>query len=213
MSLIKKYFPEINKTHLEKLNELVPLYKEWNERINVVSRKDIDQLELHHVLHSLAIARRTKFNPGAKILDIGTGGGFPGLPLAILFEDTQFHLVDSIGKKLKVIDDIAGRLDIRNIQTTHTRVEQLKGNYDFIVSRAVAESSMLIQWTKHLLSVKQQHEIANGWLFLKGGDLTEELSKVPTNFHQEVMEIYNWFHEDFFRTKVLVYLYPKSGKR
>jgi len=206
MSLLEKYFPHLTEIQKSRFEQLIPLYKEWNEKINVVSRKDIDQLMLHHILHSLAIAKRVQFNEGAKVLDIGTGGGFPGIPLAIMFENTNFHLVDSIGKKLKVVEDIAEQLQLKNIRVTHIRAEQLKEKYDFVVSRAVAETATLMQWSKHLLNPKSNHAIKNGWLLLKGGDLTEELSKLERRYHQEVMDIYNWFHETYYQTKVLVYI-------
>lgn len=207
IEIIQKYFPDLNEKQIQRFSMIYDLYKDWNEKINVVSRKDMEHLMIHHVLHSLAIAKKISFLAGARILDIGTGGGFPGLPLAILFENTQFHLVDSIGKKLKVVAGISEELGLKNIKCTHSRVEQIQGSYDFILSRAVAETSVLLNWTKQLLNKKNQHQIPNGWLLLKGGSLGEELSKVDRRYVQDVTHLQHWFSEPFFETKLLVYLH------
>ncbi|MBT6081355.1 MAG: 16S rRNA (guanine(527)-N(7))-methyltransferase RsmG, partial [Polaribacter sp.] len=177
MQLIQKYFKELSPLQVEQFSKLQELYKDWNLKINVVSRKDIDELYLRHVLHSLGIAKVIKFKPGSSVLDVGTGGGFPGIPLAILFPETQFHLVDSIGKKIKVVKEVVEGLGLENVQATHSRVEDVKATYDFIVSRAVAQMETFVRWTKGKIAKKQQHDLKNGILYLKGGDLTEELKK------------------------------------
>jgi 16S rRNA (guanine527-N7)-methyltransferase len=182
---------------------LQDLYQDWNLKINVVSRKDIEELYLRHVLHSLAIAKIQEFKPDARILDVGTGGGFPGIPLAILFPETQFHLVDSIGKKIKVVDEVVEGLKLKNVVTTNARVEEIKGNYDFIVSRAVAAMPTFVHWVKGKIAKTSRHELKNGILYLKGGDLNEELQGYKS------VKIYNLsedFSEDFYETKKLVHL-------
>ncbi|WP_273005409.1 16S rRNA (guanine(527)-N(7))-methyltransferase RsmG, partial [Leeuwenhoekiella blandensis] len=178
-------------------------YQDWNLKINVVSRKDIDEIYLRHVLHSLGIAKVQKFNPGASILDVGTGGGFPGIPLAILFPETQFHLVDSIGKKIKVVEEVSAGLGLSNVKITNDRVENIDGQYDFIVSRAVAQMETFVRWIKGRIAKKSEHELKNGILYLKGGDLTEEL-KLYTS--ATIYDLNDYFEEEFFETKKVVHL-------
>lgn len=211
MDKILKYFPELTVSQKKQFEELEGLYQDWNFKINVVSRKDIDEIYLRHVLHSLAIAKLQPFNPGAKIIDVGTGGGFPGIPLAILFPETEFHLVDSIGKKIKVVDNVVKGLELENVKSFNCRVEDLKkdGEYDFIVSRAVANMETFVRWTKGKIAKKSKHELKNGILYLKGGDLTKELAKYKT---AEVHPLSEYFKESFFDTKALVYLPRKYGK-
>ncbi|MDG1038596.1 MAG: 16S rRNA (guanine(527)-N(7))-methyltransferase RsmG [Polaribacter sp.] len=204
MEIIHKYFKDLTETQIEQFSKLQDLYKDWNLKINVVSRKDIDELYLRHVLHSLAIAKLVQFKPGSKVLDVGTGGGFPGIPLAILFPESQFHLVDSIGKKIKVVNEVAEGLGLTNVKTTNGRVEeQVKDTYDFIVSRAVAQMETFVRWTKGKISKKQNHDLKNGILYLKGGDLTEEL-KLYTS--ATIYNLSDYFEEDFYETKKLVHL-------
>ena len=203
LELIKKYFPDLSDDQYAKFEQLEALYKDWNLKINVVSRKDIDEIYLRHVLHSLGIAKIQKFKPGAEILDVGTGGGFPGIPLAILFPETNFHLVDSIGKKMKVVNEVVEGLKLTNVKTTNARVEEISGTYDFIVSRAVAAMPTFVHWTKGKIAKKSQHELKNGILHLKGGDLTVELRDYPK---AEIYELRDYFEEDFFNTKKVVYL-------
>lgn len=206
MELIREYFPEISPVQEDQFNELQNLYHDWNLKINVVSRKDIDELYLRHVLHSLGIAKVQPFNPGASILDVGTGGGFPGIPLAILFPETQFHLVDSIGKKIKVVNEVTEGLELKNVKTSNSRVEEVSGNYDFIVSRAVAFMPTFVHWVKGKIAKQGNHELKNGILYLKGGDLSEELAEFPK---AKIFELSNFFKEDFFDTKKVVHLPQK----
>ncbi|CAM4160262.1 16S rRNA (guanine(527)-N(7))-methyltransferase RsmG [Gillisia limnaea] len=203
MELIKQYFPQLNEVQLEQFSKLQELYKDWNLKINVVSRKDIDELYLRHVLHSLGIAKVLEFRPDAHILDVGTGGGFPGIPLAILFPETSFHLVDSIGKKIKVVDEVVEGLQLTNVKTTNARVEEIKGNYDFIVSRAVAAMPTFVHWVKGKIAKKSNHELKNGILYLKGGDLSEELEQYKSAV---IYPLKDYFEEEFFETKKIVYL-------
>ncbi|MEZ7949655.1 MAG: 16S rRNA (guanine(527)-N(7))-methyltransferase RsmG [Flavobacteriaceae bacterium] len=203
MNLLLKYFPNLTQLQISQFSQLQELYKDWNLKINVVSRKDIDELYLRHVLHSLGIAKVVQFKPNTKVLDVGTGGGFPGIPLAILFPETQFHLVDSIGKKIKVVNDVTEGLGLQNIKTTHGRVEEIKGTYDFIVSRAVAQMETFVFWTKGKINKKQQHPIKNGILYLKGGDLSDELNKYTS---ATIYDLTDYFKEDFFETKKVVHL-------
>jgi 16S rRNA (guanine527-N7)-methyltransferase len=202
-TIIYKYFPDLTDLQKQQIEKLQDLYQDWNLKINVVSRKDIDELYLRHVLHSLAIAKFQKFNPGAKVLDVGTGGGFPGIPLAILYPETHFTLVDAIGKKIKVVREVTAGLEIENVTAVNSRVEEISGQFDFIVSRAVAAMPTFTHWVKGKIKKKSEHERKNGILYLKGGDLEEELREYRT------VEIYNLseiFEEDFFETKKLVYL-------
>ncbi len=203
MDLILKYFPNLTEDQVDKFEKLQALYQDWNLKINVVSRKDIDELYLRHVLHSLAIAKVIQFKKGTKILDVGTGGGFPGIPLAILFPDCDFHLVDSIAKKLKVVDEVVIGLGLTNVKTTHSRVEDIKGTFDFIVSRAVAVMPTFVHWVKGKIAKKQNNELKNGILYLKGGDLTEELQNYKTT---TIYNLSDYYTEDFFETKKLVHL-------
>jgi 16S rRNA (guanine527-N7)-methyltransferase len=203
MEIIHKYFKNLTETQIQQFNKLQEVYQDWNLKINVVSRKDIDELYVRHVLHSLGIAKIIQFKPGAKVLDVGTGGGFPGIPLAILFPETQFHLVDAIGKKIKVVDEVVAGLGLENVKTTHGRVEDVKDTYDFIVSRAVAHMETFVRWTKGKIAKKQNHGLKNGILYLKGGDLSEEL-KVYTS--ATIYDLPNYFEEDFFETKKVVHL-------
>ena len=209
MELILKYFPNLTEDQVRKFEKLKDLYKEWNLKINVVSRKDIDELYLRHVLHSLGIAKIIDFKKGTKILDVGTGGGFPGIPLAILFPECSFYLVDSINKKLKVVNAVVENLGLTNVETSHSRVEDVDGLYDFIVSRAVTAMPMFVSWVKKKVSKKSNHSLKNGILYLKGGDLTEELYSFPK---ATIYNLSDYFTEDFFETKKVVYL-PIKFKR
>ena len=203
MLLIQKYFPHLTDIQLKQFEALQGLYEDWNSQINVISRKDIEALYLRHVLHSLAIAKLIQFKSGAKILDIGTGGGFPGVPLAILFPDVTFHLVDSINKKLKVVNGVAESLGLENIYTKHARAESIQGHYDFIISRAVTNMTDFVGWIKNRVAKKSVHPLKNGILYLKGGDLTEEL-KLYTK--ATLYDLSDYFEEDFFETKKIVHL-------
>ncbi|RKF04902.1 16S rRNA m(7)G-527 methyltransferase [Tenacibaculum lutimaris] len=203
MELIKKYFSNLTETQLEQFSKLQELYQDWNLKINVVSRKDIDELYLRHVLHSLGIAKVMEFKTGAKVMDVGTGGGFPGIPLAILFPETQFHLVDSIGKKIKVVNEVVEGLGLENVKTIHGRVEEVDETYDFIVSRAVAQMETFHRWVKNKVKKKENHALKNGILYLKGGDLTEELANFPK---ATIYDLPDFFEEDFFETKKVVHL-------
>ena len=203
MELIRKYFPELTETQINQFEALEGLYRDWNAKINVVSRKDIDELYLRHVLHSLAIAKVIQFKDDSTILDVGTGGGFPGVPLAIMFPNCKFHLVDSINKKLKVINAVCEALEITNIKTTHSRVEAIDETFDFIVSRAVTAMPEFTKWVKGKIEKRQQNDLKNGILYLKGGDLTEELRQY-TNVKAFLLSDY--FEEDFFETKKVIYL-------
>lgn len=202
--IITKYFPNLTEKQTEQFNLLYNLYVDWNSKINVVSRKDIESLYEKHVLHSLAIAKYIQFEKGTKVLDIGTGGGFPGIPLAILFPETDFTLVDSIGKKIKVVNEVALSLGLKNVIGIHERVEKIPGRFDFIVSRAVAPLADLLFWTKDKLSPDNFNDLSNGWICLKGGDLADELNKVKK--HIRTQDISEWFQEDFFETKKVIYV-------
>ena len=203
MKLIQQYFPDLTEDQILQFEKLEDLYKDWNLKINVVSRKDIDELYLRHVLHSLGIAKVIRFKPNSKILDVGTGGGFPGIPLAILYPECQFHLVDSIAKKIKVVNEVVGGLGLTNVKTTHSRVEEINGQFDFIVSRAVAAMPTFVHWVKGKIAKSQKHELKNGILYLKGGDLTEELLPYTT---ATIHNLEDYFKEEFFETKKLVHL-------
>jgi 16S rRNA (guanine527-N7)-methyltransferase len=203
MQLIQKYFNNLSSLQIEQFSKLQELYQDWNLKINVVSRKDIDELYVRHVLHSLGIAKVIQFKSGSNVMDVGTGGGFPGIPLAILFPETQFHLVDSIGKKIKVVNKVAEGLGLENVKTTHGRVEDVNDTYDFIVSRAVAQMETFVRWTRGRISKKQQHELKNGILYLKGGDLSEELKLYTA---ATIYDLSNYFDEDFYETKKVVHL-------
>ncbi len=213
MNILLKYFPHLTLIQKKQFLKLQELYEDWNLKINVVSRKDIDDLYLRHVLHSLGIAKVVPFKSGTKIIDVGTGGGFPGIPLAILFPETQFHLVDSIGKKIKVVNEVVVGLGLGNVKTTHGRVEEIKDTYDFIVSRAVAQMETFVRWNKNKVHKTHNHlhdfGLKNGILYLKGGDLTEELQKFP---NATIYNLFDFFKEDFFKTKKVVHL-PIKFKR
>ena len=203
MELILNYFPNLTEDQITKFTQLESLYKDWNLKINVVSRKDIDELYLRHVLHSLGIAKLITFKDGSRIMDVGTGGGFPGIPLAILFPECTFHLVDSIAKKLKVVNEVVEGLGITNVRTTHSRVEAINETYDFIVSRAVAAMPTFVHWTKGKISKKQNHELKNGIIYLKGGDLTQELQNYKK---ATIYNLSDYYREPFFETKKVVHL-------
>ena len=196
-------FPDLTEEQKELFKKLEFLYKDWNAKINVVSRKDIEELYLRHVLHSLGISKVIQFLPGTQILDVGTGGGFPGIPLAILFPDVHFTLVDSIGKKIKVVDEVVAGLGLTNVTTIHARVEELDEQYDFIISRAVAAMPTFVSWVKGMIAKKSKHALKNGILYLKGGDLEEELAQYPK---AQVFPLHDYFDDPFFETKKLVYL-------
>ncbi len=203
MELILKYFPDLTEKQIEQFTALENLYKDWNLKINVVSRKDIDELYLRHVLHSLAIAKVINFKDGSSMMDVGTGGGFPGIPLAILFPNCQFHLVDSINKKLNVVREVVAGLNLENVRVTHTRVEDVNETYDFIVSRAVAAMPTFVRWVKGKIAKAQNNDLKNGIIYLKGGDLTEELKDYQTITTYNISDFYD---EDFFETKKVVHL-------
>jgi len=202
--IILKYFPDLSSGQVEKFARLQPLYEDWNSKINVISRKDMEQFYLHHVLHSLAIAKLIRFKAGTKILDAGTGGGFPGIPLAILMPDVRFHLVDSIGKKITVVQEVAGALQLQNVRASKARAEELDEQVDFVVSRAVAPLKSIWDWTHSLIGSKMQHAMANGILCLKGGDLDQEIADSGRKAVQ--VNLSDFFEEEFFQTKKVVYL-------
>ncbi len=204
MQLILHYFPDLSDQQKEQFAALKDLYKEWNEKINVVSRKDIENLMLHHVLHSLAIAKFLPFRPGTEVLDVGTGGGFPGIPLAILFPETSFLLVDSIGKKIKVVEGVAEALGLSNVQAKHMRAEDIDQDFEFIVSRAVTRLTPFYYWVKNKISPNHFHTKRNGLLLLKGGELEEEIAELGKKV--KVTDLTTYFKEDFFETKKLVYV-------
>ena len=203
MELILKYFPDLTEKQIKQFSQLQNLYTDWNAQINVISRKDMDNLYVKHVLHSLAIAKVINLADGTKILDVGTGGDFPGIPLAILFPEVEFLLVDSIGKKIKVVQEVSDAIGLKNLRAQHTRAEQVVGQFDFVVSRAVTKMKVFQQWVRKRISTKQNNTLFNGILYLKGGDLTEELQGIK---NVELYDIPNFFEEDFFETKKVVHI-------
>ncbi len=203
-NLIRNYFPAISDKQQAQFEMLLPIYADWNEKINLISRKDFENFEVHHVLHSLAVAKFIQFNDDATVLDVGTGGGFPGIPLAILFPDVNFILVDSIAKKIKVVNDVVAKLDLQNVKTINGRAEQMQTKVDYVLSRATAPMSDLINWTKPLLTKGTAGTLPNGWIALKGGDLEEELT--PFRESVVVKSIADYFEEEFFVTKKVIFL-------
>jgi len=203
METILNYFSELSETQKSQFSKLMALYSYWNSQINVISRKDIDELYNRHVLHSLGIAKVQNFKKNTAILDVGTGGGFPGIPLAILFPESNFYLVDSIGKKIKVVNEIVKELQLQNVKAEHMRAEQVKGEFDFIVSRAVTNMDDFVKWTRKKIAKKQQHGLKNGILYLKGGDLTEELRNFPK---ATIYNLADYFEDSFFETKKVVHI-------
>lgn len=207
MQLIQKYFPNISPLQAQQFEQLPALYADWNAKINVISRKDMEQFELHHALHSLAIAKYVSFKDGTKIMDLGTGGGFPGIPLAIMFPNCRFHLVDSIGKKLKVVQAVAESIGLKNVFVFHSRAEEMNFQYDFVVSRAVAPVKDLLKWSNKKYLSKNLNSIPNGLICFKGGNLEEELNgirvlqKIPLN---------NWFEESHYQEKFLLHIKGKE---
>lgn len=202
VDLILKYFPNLSECQVEQFQKLESLYLEWNEKINVISRKDTDFLYEKHILHSLGIAKVMKFAPNTKVLDVGTGGGFPGIPLAIMFPEVEFTLIDSIGKKIKVVQGISDGVGLKNVIAIHGRAEKLKEKYHFVVSRAVTQMPEFLRWLKGKFEKEQINQKHNGVLYLKGGDLAEELAGIKCEIHQ----LKNYFEEEFFDTKKVVYL-------
>ena len=202
MQIIQKYFPDLSEKQLQQFSDLQELYEHWNSQINVISRKNMDTLYINHVLHSLAIAKVVQFAKGTTVLDIGTGGGFPGIPLAILFPDTEFLLVDSIGKKIKVVNEVSSAICLSNIRTMHERAEKVNETFDFVVSRAVTNMTDFKKWVKGKLNKKHYNSIDNGILYLKGGDLMEELRGISHTKY----DISEFFTEEFFDTKKVIYI-------
>ncbi len=203
LETIRKYFTNLNPQQQEQLQKLSSLYNYWNQQINVISRADMEHFYIRHVVHSLGIAKVLPFTPDAKILDVGTGGGFPGIPLAILFPQVQFTLVDSIGKKVKVVQAVAEALSLDNVKPLHQRAEDILGAFDFVVSRAVTRMERFVPWVEHKICKQQKHALKNGILYLKGGDLTEELKPYPA---AKLYPLSSFFEEDFFETKQVVHL-------
>ena len=203
MNEILRYFPNLSDIQKEQFEKLDFLYHDWNEKINVISRKDIDALYTKHILHSLGIAKIIKFEPGTSVLDVGTGGGFPGIPLAILFPQTRFHLIDIIAKKIKVVQAVAEGLDLKNVKAEQLRAENVKGDFDFIVSRAVTNMPDFVSWVKTKIKKNNKHELKNGILYLKGGDLAEELKDFPKATEYNLAD---FFADEFFETKKVVHL-------
>ena len=208
MELIKKYFPTLTASQVEQFSQLEALYNDWNSKINVISRKDIQNLYEHHVLHSLGIAKVIRFKPGTQVMDLGTGGGFPGIPLAILFPETDFHLVDSIGKKVRVADEVARSIGLKNIRTTHSRAEDIKEQYDFVVTRAVMPLIDLMKCARKNIAKTPQNALPNGFIALKGGELNSEMASM-----RNICTVWNlseWFTEEYFETKKVVHVSVKN---
>lgn len=203
MDEILKYFPDLTDIQIEQFQKLDFLYHDWNEKINVISRKDIDALYTKHILHSLGIAKIMKFESGATVLDVGTGGGFPGIPLAILFPETRFYLIDVIAKKIKVVQGVVDALELKNVKAEQKRAELVKGDFDFIVSRAVTNMPDFVSWIKDKIKKQHKHTLRNGILYLKGGDLTEELKDFPKANLYDLADV---FEDEFFETKKVVHL-------
>ena len=204
MQIIKKYFPDLSQYQIKQFEQLQNLYREWNSKINVISRKDIENLYEKHILHSLGIAKIIKFKKGTKILDVGTGGGFPGIPLAIIFPDSKFTLIDSIGKKIKVVNAIADELKLSNVKTMQIRAENINDKFDFIVSRAVTSLPVFYNWVNKKIMKKSFNDIDNGILYLKGGDIDKELKILKKQY--SIYELNKYFTEDFFSTKKIIYI-------
>lgn len=204
MEHILQYFPELTEKQREQMVQLEVLYPEWNAKINVISRKDIENLEVNHILHSLGLVKFVKFTPGTRVMDLGTGGGFPGIPLAIYYPDVTFHLVDRIGKKLKVAQDIAERIRLTNVTIQHGDVKEVKGKFDFVVSRAVMDLGEMVPLVRRFIDSEDRNAVPNGLLCLKGGDLTGEIHK----FKNQILidELSSYFKEEFFKTKKILYL-------
>lgn len=202
--IVFKYFKDLNSVQIAQFEQLFELYSFWNAQINVISRKDIEELYERHILHSLAIAKFCTFKPEEKVLDVGTGGGFPGIPLAILFPETQFHLVDSIGKKIKVVNEVSEALGLKNVKASHSRAEQITDKYNFVVSRAVTKLADFYPWVKGKFAEENTNAIPNGILYLKGGDLTEEIK--DSKLKAELYPLSAYFEEEFFETKFVVYI-------
>lgn len=205
MELILKYFPELTTKQQEQLTKLKPLFSEWNSQINVISRKDMDNFYERHVLHSLAIAKMISFKKGTTLLDVGTGGGLPGIPLAIMFPECEFHLVDSVGKKIKVVNAIVKGLELTNVKTEQCRAEEIKGTYDFVLSRAVSKLGKFYPWVKKNFNPRSKHKLNNGILYLKGGDLTEEI-KESRLIKIATLNLSDFFEEEFFETKKIIHV-------
>lgn len=208
MEILTKYFTDLTDQQLDQFARLSSLYEEWNSKINVISRKDIEQLYERHVVHSLAIAKIIRFKPGTTVLDVGTGGGFPGIPLAILFPETQFMLIDSIGKKIRVVSEVASALNLTNVHAEHIRVEEVKQKFDFIVSRAVTAFPRFVSMVRTKVSGLNNNDLPNGILYLKGGDFEEEIA--PFRQQIQVYELHNLFQEEFFETKRLIHMTLKN---
>ena len=204
MEIVKKYFPDLTEEQILQFQSLKELYEEWNNKINVISRKDIEQLYERHILHSLAIAKVIRFKKGTSILDVGTGGGFPGVPLAIMFPDCDFHLVDSIGKKIKVVEGVVNSIQLNNASFEQQRAEKIKEQYDFVISRAVTAFPVFYNWLRNKVKKDSFNDLKNGILYLKGGDLKDELKKFETRI--TTYEISKFFSESFFETKKVIYL-------
>lgn len=206
--LLEKYFPELNSLQQQQFAQLKPLYEEWNAQINVVSRKDLISLYERHILHSLSIAKFINFNKGAKIMDLGCGGGFPGIPLAILFPEVSFTLIDSIGKKIKVVQEITNSLGLKNIEAHHMRAEKVNDSFDFVITRAVAPMIDLVKWTRKKYKKTNKHSIENGIIALKGGDLSAELASWGNR--KKVVDLSTYFEESFFETKKIIHVAVKN---
>ena len=208
MNIVTKYFPDLTSQQVNQFGRLGSLYEEWNTKINVISRKDIEQLFERHVLHSLAIAKIIQFKSGTTVLDVGTGGGFPGIPLAILFPETSFLLIDSIGKKIKVVSEIASALNLLNVKAEHVRVEDVHQKFDFVVSRAVTAFPRFVEMVQNNVATKSINDLPNGILYLKGGDFEEEIN--PYKQHIKVYNLQDFFQEEFFETKRLIHMTLKN---
>jgi len=206
MELIRTYFDQLTEKQTEQFTKLEPLYKEWNTQINVISRKDIDNLYERHVLHALSIAKVVSFKAGSKVIDLGTGGGFPGIPLAIFFPDVEFILIDGTRKKLRVVEAVAEAIDLKNVQVKHVRAEECKDRADFVVSRAVASLDKLLHWARPLLHQKQINALPNGLIALKGGDIKKEIELIPRHEYTEIYPIKDYFEREAFDEKYIVYV-------